>query len=297
MRYGFLFSAKWLRYIAIAIIFAIACALLANWQNSRREARNAEIERIEANYSAAPQQLHKAVPSASDQLPDEADWKHVTVTGTYAADHTVLARNRPLGGQPGYFVVTPLQTDNGPVAVVRGWTPSSSSPDPSSVPAPPHGTVTVDGWIRPAEDGKPDDNTVGTVKQLDPKVMGIDDGYTGLYIQAGSEDPQADEALTGLPKPSVDPGSHLSYTLQWILFGAMALGAIIVAAVRERRAIAAGKDQQQADYVVVEKAAIAHGVRTSGSRYGDDGRRVRSGRRDRSAEADEDALLDSQGWG
>lgn len=298
MRYGFIFSAKWLRYIAIAVIFAIACALLANWQNSRREARNAEIKRIEANYGGQPQQLDASVPSASEQLPDDADWKHVTATGTYDAEHTMLVRNRPLSGQPGYFVVTPLKTEAGPVAVVRGWTASSSDPDPSFLPTPPSGTVTVDGWIRPAEEGDADDNTPGTVKQLDPKVMnGYEGGYTGLYLQVGAEDPQAQKSLQTLPKPSVDPGSHLSYTMQWILFGLMALGALIVALVRERKAIAEGKNEQNTDYVVLEKAAIAHGVRASGSRYGDGGRRVKSGRRDRSAEDDEDAALDSQGWG
>lgn len=297
MRYGFLFSAKWLRYIALAIIFAIACALLANWQNSRREARNAEIQRIEANYSAPAADLKDAVGSASSDLPDDDDWKHVTVTGEYDAENTVLARNRPLSGQPGFFVVTPLKTADGPVAVVRGWVPSSSDPTAQTAPQPPKGTVNVTGWVRPAEDGDASDNTGDSIKQLDPAIMqGMDGGYSGLYLQVGEEDPAGEDGLTVLPKPSVDPGSHLSYTLQWILFGLMVLGAVVVAAVRERRAIAAGKDDDEPDYVVIEKAAIEHGIRASGSRYGNDGRRSRSKRRGRTAEDDEDELLDSQGW-
>ena len=38
-----------------------------------------------------------------------------------------------------------------------------------------------------------------------------------------------------MPKPSLDEGNHLSYALQWVLFGLMAFGAFIWAIRNERR--------------------------------------------------------------
>jgi cytochrome oxidase assembly protein ShyY1 len=43
--------SRWLRWFALAVVFAIACAFLANWQLNRREQVVKIIERIDRNYS------------------------------------------------------------------------------------------------------------------------------------------------------------------------------------------------------------------------------------------------------
>ena len=48
-RYSFLFTARWLKYIAMTIIVVIACVCLALWQKDRREQRENEIATINAN--------------------------------------------------------------------------------------------------------------------------------------------------------------------------------------------------------------------------------------------------------
>ena len=48
-RYSFLFSPRWLKYIAMTIIVVIACIFLALWQKDRREQREHEIDTINAN--------------------------------------------------------------------------------------------------------------------------------------------------------------------------------------------------------------------------------------------------------
>ena len=53
----------------------------------------------------------------------ELSYKGVSATGQYATGRDVLVRYRSFEGLPGYHVVTPLVTADGPVLVNRGWIP------------------------------------------------------------------------------------------------------------------------------------------------------------------------------
>ena len=84
---------------------------------------------------------------------DEDQYARIRATGRYDAGRQLLVRTRPLEGQVGYYVLTPLVTEQGPpCSIVRGWVPdgptAESLPD---VPAPPSGTVTVTARLRPSE--------------------------------------------------------------------------------------------------------------------------------------------------
>ena len=46
-------ALRWGGYIAFAIVFAIACAYLSNWQFTRNESRERQLALIAANYDAA----------------------------------------------------------------------------------------------------------------------------------------------------------------------------------------------------------------------------------------------------
>ncbi len=58
----------------------------------------------------------------------------------------------------------------------------------------------------------------------------------GAYGALVSEDPAAARPLGALPRPSTDPGSHLSYALQWWTF---ALGSLIGFSILARRELVA----------------------------------------------------------
>ncbi|MCT1691468.1 SURF1 family protein [Brevibacterium sp. p3-SID960] len=330
--YHFILSSRWLRYIALAVVAAIACGFLANWQNNRREARDAEIAHINANYHGDAEPLSAILPERDTALPDELDWKRFEARGTYDADSTILVRNRSLDGQAGFYVLVPLTTEaGGELAVVRGWVPTGQTgeaPDLSALPAPPAGEVTITGWLRTPQDASAETASENTIRSIDPVIVpGMSAPYTGAYAQLDAEDPAPAERMTALPPPSTDPGSHLSYTFQWIVFGIMILGGVVYAARRERisRDLEAAEQAgrvPRTDYVVVDKDAIAAG-RSRGragtpagraSRYGSAGPRRAVGRRGApaatpagatavtarrkqgSAEDAEDALLDEQGF-
>ncbi|WP_051297714.1 SURF1 family protein [Brevibacterium album] len=322
----FLFTRRWLQYIGLAVVAAIACGLLANWQNQRRESRDAEIERIEAHYSAAPVPLETVLGSPDAEFGEEADWTRVSAQGSYRPEETVLVRNRPKDGRAGFWELVPFETDQGATLLIaRGWIAGSGAEAAASdLPAPPDGEVAVTAWLRPAQDGDASENTeasaeaVGSVRAVDPGLIlaGSPGAYDHAYGYLEAEDPAAAAPVDALPAPDTDPGSHLSYTFQWIAFGIMILAGVAYAAKRERDAVrrgergpdAAGTGDAagtaagpEAEYVVVDKAALLAGARGPDSRRpGRDaaGRPARSRktakRRTREAEELEDAALDRQ---
>ncbi|SLM98399.1 SURF1 family cytochrome oxidase biogenesis protein [Brevibacterium yomogidense] len=311
-----LFSRRWLQYFAFAIVAALVCGLLASWQNDRRANRDAEIERIEAHYGAPAVPLDEVLPSTDAPFSEDEEWTHVQATGTYRTDESVVARNRPKAGSAGYWILVPFDVQGGgTLLVARGWE-SGSGADASAAeaPAPPPGEVTISAWLRPAQEGDSSENTGESVVAVDPPLIVGEEAYANAYGYLDSEEPPPAEPLEALPEPNTDPGSHLSYTFQWITFGIMILVGVAYAAKRERAAIRRGeRDDELAEdsvvdgveYVVVDKEALkAGGVKRPGrsqaaarkaalaANLGMEPRKIpRSRRRE---QEDEDAALDSQ---
>ncbi|MGB3910898.1 MAG: SURF1 family cytochrome oxidase biogenesis protein [Pseudolysinimonas sp.] len=235
---------RWGGYVALTIVFAIACGLLSWWQWSRRVDAVDEIARIEANYDAPPAELTDLLPGLASA--DEAvEWRPVQLTGEYLVDEQLLVRNRPRNSLPGFEVLVPLRLSDGTVFVVdRGWVPGGSTPEaPESVPAAPEGQVTVVVRLKPGEPEIPGrgapEGQLATVRLPDVADLVEAPTYTGIYGLLVSEDPAPTESPLPAFKPVEDEGPHLSYALQWIVFGIMAFVGLIWAVRRERK-IAAG---------------------------------------------------------
>lgn len=294
-RYSFLFSARWLKYIAMAIIVIIACVFLALWQKDRRDQREQEIATITANYSADPVDISSVLSTPNSTLETTDEWTQVELTGQFSDENTVLARNRTVDDQPGFYVVTPFEVAGGStIAVVRGFTAEEDS-----VPPAPQGEQTVIAHLRPAQDGSEDENPKGLIRAIDPaRIPGMDDAYSHVYVEASPAETGGapEEGLTPLPMPELDPGNHLSYMLQWFAFGIMIIIAVVISARRERKAAAEAVEHGIADgeMVVIDKAALDAGAKISqpGSRYGRN--RWASPTVRGQAEADEDALFEER---
>jgi cytochrome oxidase assembly protein ShyY1 len=237
----FAFSRRWLGYLAFTIAFAVGCVLLSQWQWARNDERADAIERVEQNYDLPPVDLSAVLESPAAFEPDQ-EWTPVRMTGTYLLDEQLLVRNRPLSGSPGFEVLTPLLLADGSVFVVdRGWLPTGSETDvPDEVPAPPAGEVTVVAHLKPGEPSIPGrsapEGQIATV-QLEDIAERLDSTvYTGAYGLLESEDPAPAVAPRPAERPDADPGPHLSYALQWVLFGLLAFVALVWAVRQEYRA-------------------------------------------------------------
>ena len=116
-------AGRWTIYISLAVVFAVACALLSNWQFSRNQERAAQLALVAQNYDAAAVPLADVIPLGGELDPQD-EWRPVVLTGSYLARDTLLARNRPHGGTSAFEVLVPFRLDDGRVLLVeRGWVP------------------------------------------------------------------------------------------------------------------------------------------------------------------------------
>ena len=281
-------AVRWTAYVAVAVVFAIACAFLANWQFSRNAQRSAQLALVEQNYDAPPVALDELIP-AQGELDPADEWRPVALMGSYLADDQLLVRGRAHGGTAAYEVLVPFELEDGRVLLVdRGWVaPGESQNEPDVVPAPPEGDVRVIVRLRPGEPLPTSGRSApeGQVPTIHlPTVAAAIDPAAGEALELSayglmdSEDPAPATRPQPLEAPSADPGPHLSYAIQWILFAIMGfvfIGYIIRTERAHRRE---------------EAEAAALGEDAASRRQP----AVKGRRRDRDAEA-EDALIDSTG--
>ncbi|MDT3343677.1 SURF1 family cytochrome oxidase biogenesis protein [Microbacterium aquilitoris] len=239
-------ALRWSGYLAMAIVFAVACAFLSNWQFSRNAERDAELRLVAQNYSREPVPVGELIPDGSSLAADD-EWRPVEMTGQYLTDQTLLARNRPHGGTSAFEVLVPFRTDSGRVVVVdRGWVPpGDDQPEPDSIPAPPTGEVTVVGRLQPGERPAREGRSApeGQVPTIDLQLIGTETGQSSAlldsaYVLMTTESPAPADRPNPLEDPSADPGPYLSYAIQWILFAVMGfafIGYIIRTEIRHRR--------------------------------------------------------------
>ncbi|MFT4284116.1 MAG: SURF1 family cytochrome oxidase biogenesis protein [Protaetiibacter sp.] len=243
---------RWSAYLALTVVFALACGLLSWWQWARRAETAADNLRVEQNYDATPVPVGEVLPRL-DAWDEDDEWTRVVLTGEYLPEDALLVRNRVLGGSPGFEQLVPFRQEDGTVVVVdRGWLPLGNGVDslPDAVPAPPDGQVTVVARLRGAEpalpgrtapEGQiPSIDVASIVARLDAK------GYTGAYAVVASEDPAVTPMPVAAPRPQEDEGMHLSYALQWIAFGVLAFVGLFWAWRRERRIAALPVEEQAA---------------------------------------------------
>jgi len=272
--YRFLISARWFGWLAMVIVIAAGCVGLGRWQLDRREAVVENIQRIEANYDAAPERYVPGV-NGFDRYDASREWTPVTFTGTYDVANQVIVRNRPLNGQPGYEVLTPLRLDDGTAVIIdRGWLPIGNieAGRPDQIPEPPAGQVEVTARMKPGEPAVNRGAPEGQVASIDLAAQSerldypLQDAAYGLLAL---ERPSAAQTPVAAPKPSINEGAHLSYSLQWFAFGVLAFVGLGYAARQQRRSNAES-DGSAPD-------------------------RPTRQRRRPSSEEEEDAILDSQG--
>jgi cytochrome oxidase assembly protein ShyY1 len=223
--FRFLVSPQWLGGLAFCAVFAMACALLGQWQMDRRMEAVAEINKVLENYDDAPVPLAGREELFTAFEPAQ-EWTPVRLTGEYLAEDTHIVRNRPKAGKPGYEVMVPFRTDTGEViAVNRGWLPIGDTPGrPDTVPAPPAGEVAVVVRVKPGEPDLGREAPEGQLASIDLAAFEESLGYDladTAYGEMVEEDPAPAVRPQTLVPPTLDEGPHLSYSLQWFLFGLM----------------------------------------------------------------------------
>lgn len=233
---------RWVGWLILATIFAVACVFLSNWQLDRRDQAIARINLVLANYDQEPIAL--ADLAADKKFRPQDEWRPVKISGSYLPDASFLVRNRPYSGSPGFIQLAAFEAVDGSIyAIDRGWLPTGSSQDsPDLIPALPAGQIELIGRIRPTEPtldrnaplGQlPTINSLEMAKQLN-SANGVVESF---YLRMFQESVKSDSYPAQMAKPALDEGNHLSYAIQWIVFGLMAFAALVWAVRQERQAI------------------------------------------------------------
>lgn len=219
----------WLVFLLAACGSFVA---LGTWQIERRAWKLDLIERVEARVHAAP----VAAPGEADWPAVNADrheYRPVQLSGTWLPGHDTLVQASTTLGS-GYWVLTPLQRDDGSVVLVnRGFVPPAQRAA-GSIPLPP-GQVTVTGLLRLTEpDGgflRANDPAAGRWYSRDVDAIAHTHALARVapyFVDAGADDaPRA----TGAPVPGLTVvrfhNSHLVYTITWYALALMSAGAAL----------------------------------------------------------------------
>ena len=219
------------------LLFGLFCAL-GVWQVERLAWKRDLIATVDARL-AAPAAAAPA-PEVWPQINQTDDrYRKVTVTGRFRHDDEVLVQAvTELGG--GFWVMTPLVTQNGTWLINRGFVPADRRDPDTRATGQIDGTVTVTGLMRMTE---PDGaflraNAPESQRWYSRDVAAIAD-QTGIDLAPAFIDADATPNPGGLPVGGLTVvafrNSHLSYALTWFV---LALGSIVglVILVRQDRA-------------------------------------------------------------
>ncbi|MFD0201338.1 MULTISPECIES: SURF1 family cytochrome oxidase biogenesis protein [Saccharothrix] len=255
MRLRFLLQPGWLALTLAVWVFAGACfTLLAPWQFDRDTERDAQNNAVTSSLRTDP----VPVTTLLDRPNAEVEWRRVTLTGRYLPDGQAVARLRTVQGEAAFEVLTPFRLTDGPTVLVdRGYVrPVNGIKVPDLKPVP-TGEVTLVALARRDESDNRDAFQEDQHRQVYSVNAAVVGRAAGLdlrpgYFQLTEGQPGVEEAL---PLPKLDAGPFFSYALQWIAFGAMALGGWLYFTVREIRP--GGALRQEAGTAKVRRKSVA----------------------------------------
>lgn len=223
-KWRFAAQRRWFTYLGMAVIFAVACVLLSRWQFGRNQETIAANALVNHNYNAAAVAPSALLPTSSAYVA-KYEWRTVALTGRYLPSKQLLVRDRVLGNNPGFEVLTPFRQTDGTIFMVdRGWVPiGRKQTAPDYVPPAPTGPAHVTARIQQSETVLPGRVApAGQISEINlptaARMLGLTRVYTGAYGLLASESPKLASRPIAAAKPVLDSGPFLSYAFQWILF-------------------------------------------------------------------------------
>src|SRR5690625_7346577 len=136
--FRFLLTGAWIGGLVFCLIFSVATVFLGEWQMDRRMEKLEEINKIVGNYDIDPVSYQDA-GYLFENFDEQHKWTPIIVQGEYLEQDTVVARNRPRHGVPGFEGLVPFLTESGDRLLVDiGWLPlAADATAPDCIPAPP----------------------------------------------------------------------------------------------------------------------------------------------------------------
>lgn len=218
----------WLALLALLVVVVVSFYHLGMWQlgvSSNKAARE-----LAAAQAARPTQPLGEVTAPHQAFPAYGAGLSVAADGQYDASRQFLVPGRLLEGREGYWVVTPLRTDDSGepalLPVVRGFVLSPDQADrPGAAP------VSLTGTLAPGESATTGATLPeGQREAIDTAdlVNAWDEPMYNAFVFLAEEDPAlTSPAVARIPPPvfggsGIDP-RNVGYALQWFVFALFAV--------------------------------------------------------------------------
>ncbi len=226
---------RWIGALVLALLIAAGFAALGQWQLERSIASGVVVERSTETTRPLSDIATPQAPTTAAQ-----DGQLVTVTGSFVADDWTIVANRLHDGDPGFWLVGHLMTDDASggadLAVALGWAQTerdaASALDDLRVD-PGSGAMTVTGRYVAGEPPQPADLDDDTITAVSPPALLNEWSLTtgnafGGYLIA---DLQADLEGIGLvaidaPAPEEEVAVNwlnVFYAVEWVVFAGFAI--------------------------------------------------------------------------
>jgi surfeit locus 1 family protein len=215
----------------VPLIAAVAGALLAArlgfWQLDRA-AQKVALQTALESRSRLPA-LDAGALARTPAAAEPQHYRPAVVSGRWIAERTLFLDNRQMDGKVGFFVVTPLQIEGTPEAVLveRGWVGRNFT-DRAALPpvATPAGSVTVAGRVAPPPSRLFEfaGAASGPIRQnIDIPAYARETSLTLLplsILQLDTPGASADGLARHWPAPAGDVQKHYGYAVQWFAIAA-----------------------------------------------------------------------------
>ena len=209
-----------------ALLAAIGLASLGLWQLSRASEKEATQAAIAA-HGALPELTQRDL--GAESVGPGMIHRQVRLRGRWLPEATVYLDNRPMAGRVGFIVVTPLQLEGEPRAILvqRGWIPRDTQDRTRLVPvSTPVDTVEIEGrlvsHLNAVFDLGSSSGSPGPIRQnieLDAYAAEIGASLVPLVVlQQGAAQ---DSLLREWAAPTVNVQKHYGYAFQWFAMSAL----------------------------------------------------------------------------
>jgi cytochrome oxidase assembly protein ShyY1 len=225
----FLLTPRWVGLLIVVVVLGFTCVRLSEWQFHRYQERKDSNSQVRANLAAPAVPASAVMRTATGPGPD-LEWRTVTATGHYDADHQIAVLYRTHNGAPGVDVVTPFVTAGGAAVLVdRGWVPTPANGNQTQdLPPPVSGTATISGWLRADSDGSSSQVTPsqGSVRAISASAIRPTLPYPVYegFLSLTKEQPASPHAPVKAGEPDLSGGPSFFYGFQWLFFALLFFG-------------------------------------------------------------------------
>lgn len=220
--------------LALCGSLALLFGALGVWQVERLAWKRDLIARVEARLAAPPVPLGPRDPTASFMAGD-AEYLRVRATGRFDHRRETLVDALTERGK-GFWVLTPLVTDDRTILVNRGFVPTDRARPSTRGAGQPAGEVTVTGLVRLTEPrgrflraNRPD---ADLWYSRDVAAIAKARGLTAAepyFIDAGATPNSGGYPIGGLTVVRF-PNNHLIYALTWFGLSLLSLVGLVLVA-------------------------------------------------------------------